>query len=110
MLPKWLGKRHEVLWEAFQGMPFRFEEAARVLKEKNMDSEDQVNVFLAELRKKGWLLVESDPKDARKKIYKLKSKEEIISEILSVNEKQLGRGELEALLKKAADLIRTRVD
>ena len=110
MLPKWLEKRHEFLWEAFQGTPFRFEEAARVLKEKNMDSEDQVNVFLAELRKKGWLLVESDPKDARRKIYKLKSKEEIISEVLSVNEKQLGRGELEALLKKAADLIRTRVD
>ena len=46
MLPKWLGKRHEVLWEAFQGTPFRFEEAARVLKEKNMDSEDQVKFLI----------------------------------------------------------------
>jgi len=28
MIPKWLEKRHEILWEAFQNSPFRFEDAA----------------------------------------------------------------------------------
>ncbi|MDL1956176.1 MAG: type I restriction-modification system subunit M [Candidatus Desulfofervidus auxilii] len=110
MIPRWLEKRHEILWEAFQNSPFKFEDAAKVLKEKNQDNEDQVNVFLSELRKKGWLTVEFDPQDARKRIYKLKSKKEIIFNLLSVSKEELTRGELEALLKKAADLIRTRVD
>ncbi|MBW1691660.1 MAG: SAM-dependent DNA methyltransferase, partial [Deltaproteobacteria bacterium] len=84
MIPNWLEKRHDTLWEAFRHSAFRFEDAVIVLKEKNQDSEDQVNVFLAELRKKGWLTVEFDLEDTRKRIYKLKSKDEIISELLSV--------------------------
>jgi type I restriction enzyme M protein len=40
----------------------------------------------------------------------LKSSEEIISETLSISKNQLTRGDLESLLKGAADLIRTRVD
>ena len=110
MIPNWLEKRHDTLWEVFRHSPFRFEEAATILKEKNQDSEDQVNVFLAELRKKGWLTVEFDLEDTRKRIYKLKSKDEIISELLSVKKDQLTRADLETLLKRAADLIRTRVD
>jgi len=65
---------------------------------------------LAELRKKNWLTVESDPEDARKRIYHLKSKEDLISEVLSTHKNSLTRGDLEGLLKAAADLIRTRVD
>ena len=110
MIPRWLKKRFDALWKTFQDNPFRFEEAVRVLEEKLHDSENQVNVFLAELRKRGWLNVKPDPEDARKKIYSLKSEQEIISQILSVNGNKLTRGDLEALLKKAADLIRTRVD
>jgi len=110
MIPRWLKKRFDALWRAFQSKPFRFEEAVRVLQEELQDSENQVNVFLAELRKRGWLNVKPDPEDARKKIYSLKSEQEIISQILSVSGNKLTRGDLEALLKKAADLIRTRVD
>ena len=110
MIPNWLEKRHDTLWEVFRHSPFRFEEGATILKEKNQDSEDQVNVFLAELRKKGWLTVEFDLQDTRKRIYKLKSKDEIVSELLSVKKDQLTRADLETLLKRAADLIRTRVD
>jgi type I restriction enzyme M protein len=110
MIPKWLEKRHDVLWKSFKNSPFKFEDAAKILTEDIRDSEDQVNVFLAELRKKGWLTVEFDPEDARKRIYKLKSKKEMIADLLSVSKEQLTRGDLEALLKKAADLIRTRVD
>ena len=110
MIPRWLESRYESLWGAFEGSPFRFEDAVNVLKEKHEDDENEVNVILSELRKRGWLVVELDPEDARKRIYKLKSKEEIISKIFSTNKDYLSRGELEGLLKKAADLIRTRVD
>lgn len=110
MIPKWLDKRYEILWKAFKSSPFRFEESAKTLKEKIHDSEEQINVLLSELRKNGMLTVEIDPSDARKRIYQLLSKEQIISEKLSTPKEQLTRGDLEGLLKAAADLIRTRVD
>ncbi|HBE44368.1 MAG TPA: restriction endonuclease subunit M [Deltaproteobacteria bacterium] len=110
MLPKWIEKRYRTLWESFQGRAFRFENAVNTLKEKIHDSEEQVNVILSELRKEGWLNVNFDPEDARKRIYNLKSPEEVISETLTIDKKQLTRGDLEGLLKAAADLIRTRVD
>ena len=110
MLPTWLEKRYRTLSEAFRESTFRFEDASKILKEKMQGGEEQVNVILSELRKKGWLKVEFDPEDARKRIYKLKSSEEMISETLSISKNQLTRGDLESLLKGAADLIRTRVD
>jgi type I restriction enzyme M protein len=110
MLPKWLAKRYDVLFKTYQSSSFRFEDAAKILVKNIQDSEEQINVILSELRKKGWLEVEFDREDTRKRIYKLKSSEEMISETLSINKKQLTRSDLEGLLKKAADLIRTRVD
>jgi len=110
MIPQWLEKRYKILWNEYNDSPFRFEDAAKILKEKIQDSEDQINVFLSELRKRKWLEVKFDPNDARKRIYRLESSENIVSQILSINDKQLSRGDLERLLKSAADLIRTRVD
>jgi len=110
MIPSWLEKRHQVLWESFHDSDFRFDDAAAALKEKMHDSEKQINVFLSELRKRGWLETEFDPDDARKRIYKLISREDIISETLSIDKKKLTRADLDGLLKGAADLIRTRVD
>ncbi|HAW60083.1 MAG TPA: restriction endonuclease subunit M, partial [Actinobacteria bacterium] len=110
MIPKWLDRRYEILWGAFKTSDFKFEDAVNILKEKIEESEDQVNVILSELRKRGWLKVSFDPTDARKRIYKLKGKEEFITETLSIKTNELTRGDLEGLLKKAADLIRTRVD
>lgn len=69
------------------------EDAVRVLEEKNKDRKEEIAVFISELRKAGWLKVDFDANDSRKRVYTLKS-----------------RGEIEGLLKKAADLIRTRVD
>ena len=109
-MQKWIEKRYTVLWEAFRSSPFRARDAARVLKEKFEASEEQVNVILSELRKRGMLKVEFDPTDARKKIYHLISREHIISEKLTLEGKELTRGDLEGILKAAADLIRTRVD
>ncbi|MBI4744153.1 MAG: N-6 DNA methylase [Actinobacteria bacterium] len=110
MLSNWLGKRYEALYEAFGQKPFRFNEAVLVLKEKTKDSDDQVNVILAELRKKKWLSVDFNPDDNRKRIYQLKSKEDLISHALSITNGQITRSELYGILKRAADLIRTRVD
>ena len=110
MLPRWLERRYGVLWEEFGEREFRFEEAKRVLLEQMEDDEEQVNAILNELKKRGVLEVKADPEDARKKIYRLKSREKIVSQLLLFNEEKLTRGELEALLKRAADLIRTRVD
>ncbi len=110
MLPNWLENRYKILWDAYKDSTFRFEDAAGVLKEKKHDSEDQINVFLSELRKRGLLKAEFDPEDARKRIYRLQSIDTIISETLSINKNQLTRSDLETLLKGAADLIRTRVD
>lgn len=110
MVPKWVEKRYKELWDSYQDSPFRFEDAAKVLRKKLKDTEEQVNVILSELRKGGWLNVDFDPKDARRRIYTLKSSEEVITQILSINKSKLTRSDLEALLKKAADLIRTRVD
>jgi len=110
-LRKWLENHYKLLWTKFGKRPFRYEDAYSLLKEEPIkDSKEQVNVALSELRKAGLLEVEMDPDDARKKIYALKSTVEFISETLNFEESQLSRSDLEALLKKAADLIRTRVD
>jgi len=99
---EWLGRRYEILWKAFGRKPFTREEALTALSA--WEREGNLNAILSELRKLGWLEVQPHPSDARKKIYRLK-------EVKIMEEgKELTREELERLLKKAADLIRTRVD
>jgi type I restriction enzyme M protein len=109
-LPNWLEHRHSLLWDSFKDATFKMDDAVKVLEEKNHDKRDEVPVFLSELRKAGWLKAELDPNDARKTIYTLKSKEEIIGDLFTVKQGELTRSDIEGLLKKAADLIRTRVD
>ncbi|MDQ3969484.1 MAG: hypothetical protein M3275_13960 [Thermoproteota archaeon] len=100
MLPNWLEKRYRTLREAHGDSTFHFEDAAKVLKkEKMQDSEDQINIFLSELRKRKLLKVEFDSEDARKRIYKLESRVQIISEKVLKDKKQLTRSDLETLLK-----------
>jgi type I restriction enzyme M protein len=107
-LEKWLETRRSALWKAFERKQFTRSDAVAALREKLRDDAKSVNVVLSELRKAGWLEVRVDPNDARKKIYKLKSTKDILMEGLEAEE--LTRESLEGLLKKAADLIRTRVD
>lgn len=108
-LPPWLARRYATLWETFKNSPFGIESAIKTLEEKNKDRKEEVPVFISELRKAGWLKVERRP-DSRKRIYILKSREEIVRELLSIDKNTITRGEIDGLLKKAADLIRTRVD
>ena len=97
-MPKWLEYRYSILWDAFKNSPFGMENAIRILKEKNRDRREEIPVFISELRKAGWLNVEFDPHDSRKRIYTLKSKEAIVSELFSINKNAIGRGEIEGLL------------
>ncbi|PIV55994.1 restriction endonuclease subunit M [Candidatus Desantisbacteria bacterium CG_4_10_14_0_8_um_filter_48_22] len=107
---KWLESRYSVLWQEFKNKPFRIEEAEKVLKEKFKEGKGQVNVVLSEFRKEKWLDAELDPADARKRIYKLIENKELLRDPSLLNSGPLTRADLEGLLKRAADLIRTRVD
>ena len=98
---------HNFLWEAFQDKKFEKEKAVRVLKERTQDDEKSINTIISELKKSGRLEIMAHTDDARKSIYRLKPPENI-RDILSKNE--LTRSDIYSLLKKAADLIRTRVD
>jgi len=53
MVPRWLERRYEILWRHLQASPFRFEDAANILKEENKDSEDQVKRISLRTKKKG---------------------------------------------------------
>ena len=77
----------------FGEKPFTVEEASRVL-ERPLDS---VMTLLSNLRRHSLVVVALDPENPSKKIYSLRP--------IPVT-----RGDLESILKKAADLIRTRVD
>ncbi len=109
-LPTWVENRYSILWDAFGDTRFNMDQAVHVLVEKNKDRKEEIPVYLSEIRKAGWLTDETAPDDSRKTLYRLKSKEKIIGEIFAINNNKLDRGEVEGLLKKAADLIRTRVD
>lgn len=109
-LPRWLEIRYTILWDAFRDSGFRFEDAVRVLSEKNKDRWEEVPVFLSELRRADWLFSEADERDARQKVYRLKGRVEAVKEIFAIEKETLTRGDVDGLLKKAADLIRTRVD
>jgi type I restriction enzyme M protein len=107
-LPQWLEKRYSSLWDAYGDASFRLEDAAKVLMDKNKDRSEDVPTYLSELRQNDWLLTESDPKDTRQKLYRLKARLGFMADIIQKD--RLTRSDVESLLKRAADLIRTRVD
>jgi len=105
----WVLSRYEKLWSIFGNKRFTREEALEALKRIEGDafSEESLNVLLSELRKAGLLAVEADLLDARRKIYMLRAPKKL-KDLLA--EKDMSRADLENLMKRAADLIRTRVD
>ncbi|RLG68656.1 MAG: SAM-dependent DNA methyltransferase, partial [Candidatus Iainarchaeum archaeon] len=107
-LPNWLEKSYSLLWESFKNKEFSREDAVKVLKGKADNR--SVAVILSKLRKAGWLDMKLDPSDARRSLYILKSRDEIFKSTLKITSEKLTRSDIERILKKAADLIRTRVD
>jgi type I restriction enzyme M protein len=101
--------RYERLWSTFGGRRFTRDEALEVLRRVEGDAfgEESLNVLLSELRRAGLVIVESDILDARRKIYTLKPPKRLKDLLV---ERDLSRSDLEGLMKRAADLIRTRVD
>ncbi|MEM4290327.1 MAG: class I SAM-dependent DNA methyltransferase [Nitrososphaerota archaeon] len=110
VLPDWLKSRYDVLWERFGARSFNFDDALGILRERFGDLESRVLVVLSELRRRGWLKAGLNEADARKRVYILKSREEVLSFYFSLGGGEVTREDLERLLKRAADLIRTRVD
>jgi type I restriction enzyme M protein len=109
-LPSWVEKGYSILWIQYKGNDFRLDDAIKILGEVSQDTPEKVPVLLSRLRKAGLLTITADETDARKKIYRLVSKDSLISNLFDINNNTLTRSDLETLLKKAADIIRTRVD
>ena len=83
-LPGWLDKRYEILWRAFGDRDFRFSDAVEVLADKLEDNEERVAAVLSELRRRGWLRVSLDSEDARRKVYRLRSREEVLGRLFEL--------------------------
>ncbi len=109
-MQNWLELRYEYLCSQFKKNEFSMDEVAKLFDKKYQQNKDEVSAILSELRKAGRIKTALNPDDNRKRIYQMILPEEIILDQLSTNGKELTRSELEGLLKKAADLIRTRVD
>ncbi len=76
-LPKWEMKRYAILWNKFKSKEFTHEQASKVLG----DDKKLVSVFLSDLKKAGWIDVALDPKDTRKRVYKLKEPNIAVEEL-----------------------------
>lgn len=92
-LPGWVLGEYIKLRAHLRERPFTVEEASRIL-ERPMDT---VMVALSHMSRGGLVSMVPDPENAKKRIYILRPV-------------PVTRGDLEGILKKAADLIRTRVD
>lgn len=110
-LQNWVKNRYVILWNAFRSKGFTIEQARGVLHQEDIEERKRQNVpmLLSELRKAGLLLVELDPDDSRKRIYSLRADPKLVEPDVA-KAPYVTRDDLERLLKKAADLIRTRVD
>lgn len=101
-ISNWVKKRFFTLQDKFKKNAFTFNDAAKALSELYQDSENQTKLILSELRRAGYLKVSKNPEDERERIYQL-------IDIFKPTG-TLTREELTAILKTAADIIRTRVD
>ena len=77
-LRKWVMERYSLLWNRHGDKPLTYKEVQDTLA---IDDKNTISVFLSELRKAGWVDIELDKKDSRKRIYILKSPNKVIGEI-----------------------------
>jgi len=77
-LPKWLFLRYAKLWKEKRNQNFDFDEAQRLLREKD---DKTLSVILSDLRKHGWLEASLDPNDTRKRTYRLKPPQDVVENI-----------------------------
>jgi type I restriction enzyme M protein len=98
-------QRYNNLRKFFKTKEFTLDEAADLLMKEFEDPKDSVITILSELKKESCLETRLDPTDSRKRFYRL-----IDPHLERFRKEVLDRKDLEALLKEAADLIRTKVD
>ena len=67
-IPKWVWKRYALLWQKFKSNSFTFEQAQKELKylDRNL-----ISVMFNELKTAGWIKVNLDEQDSRKRVYTL---------------------------------------
>nr|MBA4404792.1 hypothetical protein [Nanoarchaeum sp.] len=80
-LPKWIMQRYSILWNTFQDKEFDHDAASNVL-----NNEKTVSIAISKLKKNNWLEIKLDETDGRKRVYKLKSPEQAITEMGEKNE------------------------
>ncbi len=74
-LPKWVMKVYADLWISFGEKKFLFSDAVEKLK----IPKERMSVIISELNKAGWIEIELDNKDTRKRRYKLKRFDNVLT-------------------------------
>jgi len=74
-LPKWVMKVYAELWVRFNENAFFFNDAVNELKIPR----ERMSVIISELNKSGWMTVELDKNDTRKRKYRLKKPDDAIT-------------------------------
>jgi type I restriction enzyme M protein len=98
---KWISEKYLKLLERFGQREFEGEEAANFLKQLNLIGDKKsINQIIVELKKLDLIETIQHPTDQRKVLYRLKP---------LIKPQVVARDELITILKKAADIIRTRV-
>jgi hypothetical protein len=94
MLPKWLTQRYLLMMDKFGTEQFNFEGAKRLLKPNFSDSDQLVSLVLSMLKGSGWLNVEIDPTDSRKRLYSLSKmyKEDVFKELVAETKAEIKKG------------------
>jgi len=82
-LPRWIQRRYAVLYQEYHQDTFTFEDAKETIDVKS--GSNVLSVFLCDLFRYGWLEIELDKRDRRKRVYQLKSPNQAFEEILNTD-------------------------
>ncbi|MEM2146392.1 MAG: PAS domain S-box protein, partial [Candidatus Jordarchaeaceae archaeon] len=103
-LEGWIKNRYISLLNEFKDKEVSFDEIFSFLNKIYGDSKQQVKVILSKINKAGLLSIKRSKQDMREKVYKFNEAQNATQKTI------LSKQDLINLLKKAADIIRTRVD
>jgi len=85
-LPKWEMRKYALLWNKFKDANFTNKEAQDLLKEKELHL---LSVLFYDLSRMGWIEIERDKEDQRKKVYRLKEPNQAVKEIAKEKQRLL---------------------
>jgi hypothetical protein len=82
-IPKWVMIRYAVLYKEFKcSKIFNRGEAKKAFEKHKIKSDEKMtNTFFSELNKKGWVIVNKNKDDSRKKAFRLVSPEKAIQNL-----------------------------